>query len=134
MTIGDIAYMTLRRSDGLVLKDGYATRRKYVVIVGFTSEGNAVGALLINSHIAWIKSSGELLDYQYPIKRTSYVEFLDYDSWIDCSELFEIQSDRIKDESIVGHLIDEDLSYVMECLKECPFIGNTEKKMFGLIK
>ena len=47
--IGDIIYVPLDEEDGLILKDGYKDRNKYIVIIGFTPEGVAIGALLINS-------------------------------------------------------------------------------------
>lgn len=49
--VGDIIYVSLNEEDGLILKDGYDSRRKYIVVIGFTPEGVAIGALLINSKI-----------------------------------------------------------------------------------
>lgn len=49
--VGDIIYVSLNEEDGLILKDGYDSRRKYFVVIGFTPEGVAIGALLINSKI-----------------------------------------------------------------------------------
>ena len=49
--VGDIIYVPLDEEDGLTLKKGYKDRLKYIVIIGFTPEGVAVGALLINSEI-----------------------------------------------------------------------------------
>lgn len=37
--IGDIIYVPLDEEDGLILKDGYKDRNKYIVIIGFTPEG-----------------------------------------------------------------------------------------------
>ena len=65
--IGDIIYVPLDEEDGLILKDGYKDRNKYIVIIGFTPEGVAIGALLINSEIDSSKRSEELLDCQYPL-------------------------------------------------------------------
>ena len=55
--IGDIIYVSLDEEDGLTLKDGYKDRNKYIVIIGFTPEGIAIGALLINSEIALVMRS-----------------------------------------------------------------------------
>lgn len=49
--VGDIIYVSLNEEDGLILKDEYDSRRKYIVVIGFTPEGVAIGALLINSKI-----------------------------------------------------------------------------------
>lgn len=71
--IGDIIYVSLDEEDGLTLKDGYDNRRKYIVIIGFTPEGMAIGALLINSRIAAFKKrSEELLNCQYPLLVRNY--------------------------------------------------------------
>lgn len=56
--IGDIIYVPLDEEDGLILKDGYKDRNKYIVIIGFTPEGVAIGALLINSEIDSSKRVG----------------------------------------------------------------------------
>lgn len=60
--IGDIIYVPLDKDDGLVLNKGYETRKKYIVIIGFTSEGIAIGTLLINSKIDPSKRSPEMLN------------------------------------------------------------------------
>ena len=60
--IGDIIYVPLDEEDGLILKNGYDDRKKYIVVIGFTPEGVAIGALLINSEIDSSKRSEELLN------------------------------------------------------------------------
>lgn len=51
MNIGDIVYLEMDENDGLTLRNGYATRRKYVVIIGKNEKGNLVGSLIVNSKI-----------------------------------------------------------------------------------
>lgn len=60
--------------DGLVLKDGYKDRKKYIVIIGFTPEGIAIGVLLLNSEITSFKRSeleascsGRYMNYLLPL-------------------------------------------------------------------
>lgn len=36
--VGDIIYVSLNEEDGLILKDEYDSRRKYIVVIGFTPE------------------------------------------------------------------------------------------------
>ena len=36
--VGDIIYVPMEEEDGLTLRNGYATRNKYIVIIGFTPE------------------------------------------------------------------------------------------------
>lgn len=49
MEIGDIVYVPLDREDGLVLRDSFNSRNKFIVIIGFTPEGTALGSLLERS-------------------------------------------------------------------------------------
>ena len=39
MNIGDIVYLEMDENDGLTLRNGYATRKKYVVIIGKNEKG-----------------------------------------------------------------------------------------------
>ncbi len=134
--VGDIIYMPLDEDDGLILKDGYKDRLKYIVIIGFTPEGIAVGALLINSEIDPSKRSQELLDCQYPLLLRDYRHVLEYDSWLDCSDIFEIPKLKItdKDGKLKGCLSEEDRERVMEFLKETDVFDNATKRRYGIIK
>lgn len=134
--VGDIIYVPLDEEDGLTLKDGYKERRKYIVIICFTPEGIAVGALLINSEIDPSKRSQELLDCQYPLQARNYRAILDYDSWLDCSDIFEIPKLKItdKDGKIKGSLTTEDRERVMDFLKETDVFDNATKRYYGIIQ
>lgn len=134
--VGDIIYVPLDEEDGLTLKDGYKERRKYIVIIGFTPEGIAVGALLINSEIDPSKRSEELLNCQYPLQVRHYRDILDYDSWLDCSDIFEIPKLKIteKDGKMKGSLTVEDRERVMDFLKDTEVFDNATKRRYGIIK
>lgn len=134
--IGDIIYVPLDEEDGLILKNGYDDRKKYIVIIGFTPEGVAIGALLINSEIdSSKKRSEELLNSQYPLLVRNYRSILDYDSWLDCSDIFELSKLKIteKDGKLKGCLTPEDRERVMELLKETEVFDNATKKRYGII-
>lgn len=133
--VGDIIYVPLDEEDGLTLKEGYKERRKYIVIIGFTPEGIAVGALLINSEIDSSKRSQELLDCQYPLQARNYRAILDYDSWLDCSDIFEIPKLKITDKEgkFKGSLTTEDRERVMDFLKETDVFDNATKRYYGII-
>lgn len=130
--IGDIIYVSLDEEDGLTLKDGYKDRNKYIVIIGFTPEGIAIGALLINSEIALVKRSEELLNCQYPLMVRNYRNILDYDSWLDCSDIFELSKQKIIERNSIlkGRLISEDKERVMEFLKETDLFDNATKTLW----
>lgn len=133
--IGDIIYVPLDEEDGLKLKNGYKDRKKYIVIIGFTPEGIAIGALLINSEIDPSKRSEELLNCQYPLLVRNYRSILDYDSWLDCSDIFELSKSKIteKNGKLKGCLISEDKERVMQFLKDTDVLDNATKKRYGII-
>ena len=133
--IGDIIYVPLDEEDGLILENGYDDRKKYIVIIGFTLEGVVIGALLINSEIDSSKRSEELLNCQYPLLVRNYRSILDYDSWLDCSDIFELSKLKIteKDGKLKGCLTPEDRGRVMEFLKETDVFDNATKKRYGII-
>ncbi len=156
--IGDIIYVPLDEEDGLILKDGYKDRNKYIVIIGFTPEGVAIGALLINSEIDSSKRSEELLNCQYallinseidsskrseellncqyPLMVRNYRDILDYDSWLDCSDIFELSKLKIteKNGKLKGCLISEDRERVIQFLRETEVFDNATKRRYGIIK
>ncbi len=136
MKVGDIIYVPLDKVDGLTLKEGYKDRLKYIVIIGFTLEGLAVGALLINSEIAPSKRSEELKDCQYQLLHRHYKHILNYDSWLDCSDIFEISKLKIVDKGgrVKGCLTDEDRERVIEFLKDTEVFDNATKRRFGIIE
>lgn len=133
--VGDIIYVTLDEEDGLILKDGYKDRNKYIVIIGFTPEGVAIGALLINSEIDYSKRSKELLNCQYPLMARNYRGILKYDSWLDCSDIFELSKLKITEKKgkLKGCLITEDRKRVIQFLKETDIFDNFTKKRYGII-
>ena len=133
--VGDIIYVPMDEGDGLTLNRGFATRKKYIVIIGFTAEGIAIGALLINSKIDASKFSPELLNCQYPLLSRNYRTILDYDSWLDCSDIFELSLTKIQERNglLKGSLTDEDRERVLDFLRETDVISNVIKRKFGLI-
>ena len=133
--IGDIIYVPLDVEDGLTLTQGYDTRRKYIVIIGFTPEGVAIGALLINSEIDPSKRSSEMMDCQYPLLSRHYPNILDYDSWLDCSDIFELSKEKISERKgkLKGCLTDDDKTRVLDFLRETDVFDNITKRRFGLL-
>lgn len=51
LNIGDVHYVEMDESNGITPRDGYNTRRKYFIILGFDNRGNAIGGVVINSKI-----------------------------------------------------------------------------------
>ena len=109
---------------------------KYLVIIGFTPEGNAIGSLLVNSEIDLSKRSQELMDCQYPLQIRNYKHILDYDSWLDCSDIFEIPKSKLAEKGAKrkGCLIDEDRERILAFLRESDVFDNVTKRRYGLIE
>lgn len=135
MEIGDIVYVPLDREDDLVLNEGFHSRKKYIVVIGFTPEGSALGSLLVNSRIDPSKQSKEMLDCQYPVLARNYRDFLRYDSWIDCSDIFELSKSKIRERGgiVVSKLVADDRERIFDFLKETDVFDNITKRRFGLI-
>lgn len=131
--VGDIIYMELDRNDGLVLKDGYDTRLKYVVVAGSKTNHKEYGVVLINSDADYSNAEDWLAE-QYLVRQQDYPGVLDYDSWIDCTDPKEISLRKIKSKKAEkkGRLNDNDLRKVMHTLKESDFVEPHFKKVYGI--
>ncbi len=132
--IGKIISLDLNKSDGIEIKGGYATRKKYIVIIG-VSEDNIIGVVLINHAINFnALPTKELQDCQYPIKKDDYAHILTANSFIDCSEIFELNKERVKQEGEdEKDLTELDKELVIGCLKESEVIAPKMKKKYGLL-
>lgn len=71
--VGDIIYVELDRSDGLVLNQGYDTRLKYVVVAGSKSNKKDYGVVLINSDADY-SDENDLTNVMKTIKESDFVE------------------------------------------------------------
>ena len=135
LQIGDIIYYDMDRSDGIVPKDGYDSKLKYVVVAGAKTNNKDVCAVLINTHKDYSLNSDWQAE-QYFIRQTDYPSILDHDSWIDCTDLKELKVAKIKakDGENKGSLNPLDLANVMKHLKENDFIDSHTRKVYGIDK
>ncbi len=135
LNVGDIIEMDLDENDGLTLKEGYAMRRKFVVVIGKTSNGDLYGAFLINSKIDFSKRNAEMMSYQYPMLQKKYPEMLDYDSWLDCSELFDLKRRKIiaRKAKVVSHLKSDDEQNIRDIVAHSELLTDQVKRKFGLL-
>lgn len=76
------------------------------------------------------------MDCQYPLLLRNYRHILDYDSWLDCSDIFEIPKQKIKEKegNLKGKLIEEDCERVMAFLRETDVFDNVTKRRYGIIE
>lgn len=128
---GTVVYMPLTRQDGLFIDSKYQTRKKYFVIIGITDEGDVIGSVLINTKPTIY--SEEIAKCQYLLLKRNYSTIIDYDSWIDCSEIFVFERNRIIDQGEKhGNINSEDLDIILNIIRITPLISNKTKKRFGL--
>lgn len=128
---GSIIYVPLSSDEGLILTSGYGERNKFITIIGETTDGNIIGSLLVNTNSN--NSTPELEACQYSLKKSSYQNILDYDSWLDCSQLFRIPKNKIlKYGRFCGIITDEDREYIFRFLVETDVLSRKEKKEFGI--
>uniref|UniRef100_A0AB33JP17 Type II toxin-antitoxin system PemK/MazF family toxin n=1 Tax=Prevotella sp. GTC17262 TaxID=3236797 RepID=A0AB33JP17_9BACT len=134
LCVGDIFEMDMDANDGLILTEGYPTRLKYVVVVGITSKGDAYGSYLINSEINFSKQDAVMMKYQYPLLQKNYPELLEYDSYLDCTDLFNLKRKKIvaRKANKRGTLTKEDYHNVRELACNSELLSDHEKKLFGL--
>lgn len=126
---------------GCVLKlkvsDTNPPKEKRFIVVGITADSVRLATVFINSEInLTCLYTHELRELQH-FFASSGREYLDHDSYVDCSKLFirskaEIFQAVIKrPESIIGHLSDEDLSAIRSKIISAKTIKGKDKKKFG---
>lgn len=135
LEVGDVVYYDMDRRDGIIPNNGYDSRLKYVVVAGAKSNAKEICAVLINSDHDF-SASPDWQAEQYLIRRENYPDFLEHDSWIDCTDSKELKVKKIiaKKAEKRGHLNEIDLNNVMKHLKENDFIDQHTRKVYGIDK
>ncbi len=128
---GDVYEMTMTEANGIKPKDGYSSRNKYFVVLGFDGDGVAYGGVIINSRInrnlpPYIRM------YHMPIRQAKY-PFLQYDSFVDCLQLKIAFPQKFREWKYLGSLDDYDLHLVNGTVKESPVESKERLSRFGLL-
>ena len=131
--VGDIIYYDMDRADGIVPKDGYDSRLKYVVVAGAKSNDKERCAVLINSDNDY-SADPHWQAEQYCIRQADYPGILDKDSWIDCTDPKELLVRKLKAKKAEkkGSLNARDLACVMRHLQENEFVNERTRKVYGI--
>lgn len=128
---GTVVYMPLNREDGLVIDPKYKTRNKFFVIIGITEKGDIIGSVLINTKPAVYND--EIVKCQYLLLQRNYSMIINHDSWIDCSELFVFERQRIiKEGERHGSINAKDFDIIINIIRDTPLISNKIKRRFGI--
>ena len=133
LKVGTIVYVRMDKNDGLILKDGYTTRLKYIIVAGSKSNDKEFCAVLVNSDNDY-SDSPEWKAEQYPLLQQNYPDLLEYNSWIDCTDpkTLTLRKLKARKAEIKGRLTDDDLDAVMTKLKDSDFIEPHLKTVFGI--
>lgn len=108
-------------------------KEKRYVIVGI--KGNSVGIVFINTDN---NAPPKLQQFQKPIPRLKNEKILDWDSFIDCSKIYEEELEDLRkklEENPKVHLGDistSDLSGIITLVKSSPNIDDKALEKFGL--
>jgi hypothetical protein len=132
---GKVLKMPLTEEDGIVLKGNAKERHKYIAVIGQDKDNSLIGSLLVNSNINEnVIKTKKLLDCQFPLKEKDY-DFLDHDSYLNCSKLFELSKIEIINKATEeGELTSKDRELVREHILNSEVISTKQKKRFNIVK
>ncbi len=112
---------------------------KMRLIVGFSNDKLLVATIFINTEINPNKfPSQELRDLHLVVTQNQY-KFLDYDSFLDCSQFKEVPYEYLANlltdnpACVIGEIQHSDWEKIRETIKNAPTLTSKEKKKFGFI-
>lgn len=131
--VGSVFKMTFYPQDGASPKGDHAIGRdKYFVIAGIDSEGNYIGATIINTNVN-INFAHKIASYQHCIYPDKYPFLNKKYRFIDCYILREIKKERIIEEAeYIACLDDNDMDKVRQLLRSSPIIDKSTIEQYGL--
>ncbi len=132
--IGALIRTILSESDGLTFKNGRKEKPKRLVVIGVDYDhALCFGSVLVNTKTnPRAQYSEEYLSAQYELKQENYPDFLDYNSYVDCGELFSIPTERLKQGEFYGFLNDEDRNGIFDILETSDIFSTKQKKRYGI--
>ena len=128
--IGDVYLIPMDRCNDITPKFGDTYRQKYFIILGFDDKGCAYGGVIINSGI----NQHVFKSIQYchmPIKKSKY-DFLEHDSYVDCSRLKYVQIQKFRTWKFKGVIEREDIELIIGAIKESPNEKRENLSRFGI--
>lgn len=128
--VGDVFRIKMNQQNGITPKKGDDSRKKFFVVLGFDSDGNIYGGVIINSNINQNVPQA-VRDWHMPIKCSKY-DFLEYDSFVDCSKLKSASIDKFHTWKYLGIIESEDVELIIGTIKESPNETLEHLASFGL--
>ncbi len=132
--VGALIRTVLSESDGLTFKDGRKEKPKRLIVIGVDREtALCFGSVLVNTKMnPQAGYSTEYLTSQYELKQEDYPEFLNYNSFVDCGELFSIPIEKLKQGEFFGFLTDADCEGIFDILETSDIFSTKQKKRYGI--
>ena len=129
--LGDVYKIELSKADGIIPKNGYDTRNKFFVVLGFDEQGNVYGGIVFNSKINQNLPTS-IKDYHMPISAKDY-PFLSHDSFLNCTKIFTATSTHLMKGEKLGCI--NTAAFDLLCSTVCSYPNAVpyELKRFGLI-
>ena len=129
--LGDVYKIEMSVEDGMKLKNGYDTRNKIFVVLGFDEQGNVYGGIVFNSKINQNLPTA-IQDYHMPISAKVY-PFLSHDSFLNCAQIFTANSTHLMKGEKLGTINTTDFELIRCTVCSYPNAIPLELKRFGLI-
>ena len=112
----------------------YIDHGKFFVIIGEDND-NYIGLFFINSNINYFNRKQTLFEMQYPLLKRDY-EFLDYDSFLCCTEITKLNKKKLSDSFSTkisenkGVLQQEHLDDVLNLVRKSKLFTDEEKEIY----
>lgn len=130
ISVGDVHFVTLDETNGITPKEG-TTRNKFFIVLGFDSEGNVIGGLVINSNVNY-NLPHTVTDYQLPVT-VEQCPFLQHNSFVNCSRLIIANREKFSRNTYRGTVDDEGLmNIIIGTVKESPTINKKLLHKFNI--
>lgn len=129
--LGDVYKIEMSVEDGMILKNGYDTRNKIFVVLGFDEQGNVYGGIVFNSKINQNLPTA-IQDYHMPISAKVY-PFLSHNSFLNCTKIFTATSTHLMKGEKLGTINTADFELIRCTVCSYPNAVPRELKRFGLM-
>jgi len=133
LEIGSLVRTIISVDEGLILRGRHEKPKRLVIVGVDKTSKTCYGSVLVNTKMnPKADFTDNYLQAQYLLKKADYPEFLDYDSFVDCGELFPIPLTKLLTGEYFGQLNDEDLLGIFDILETTDTLSTKEKKRFGI--
>lgn len=130
--IGQIYRIKANEQNDITPKNGLLFRAKYIVVIGFDSQGNVYGGVVFDSEINRDFISPDFVDFFLPIPCSRY-SFLSHDSYIDCRKMKPILLSTLLEGDYCGVIEATDYDDIIKLIKMSPRETYVRLRTFGIL-